>query len=210
MAHFYLAMNHLLTGAFDTALVEAHRADAVGREIEDPRLQTYAGFVSGWIETLRGNSERGAELCRRSREQAPDRVSRAYATMLLGLAQLELGDHEGARDVLEPVVSELQGFGFPQWHGLSTVLVGETYRRSGRRHEAAAMVQTGLEIAARAQYWYGVAVGERVAARLARETGDAAQALEHFERATRLFQQIGAQFEVDSTRTEVAPEARTG
>ena len=47
MTHFYLAMNHLLTGRFEAALEETARADAVGKEIGDPRLQTYAGFTAG-------------------------------------------------------------------------------------------------------------------------------------------------------------------
>ena len=59
MTHFYLAMNHLLTGRFDAALGEAARADEVGREIGDPRLQTYAGFTVGWVETTRGQQRRG-------------------------------------------------------------------------------------------------------------------------------------------------------
>jgi hypothetical protein len=52
-------------------------------------------------------------------------------------------------------------------------------------------------------------VGERVAARLAREENDAARALQHFGQAIRLLRQIGAEFEVDRTRTEAAAETST-
>ena len=55
MTHFYLAMNHLVQGDFEAALAEANRADAVGKEIGDPRLQTYAAFTVGWVEATRRN-----------------------------------------------------------------------------------------------------------------------------------------------------------
>lgn len=113
MAHFYLAMNHFLTGEFDAARIEAGHAHQVGEDIGDPRLQTYAGFMAAWIEASRGNRELALTTCRRSREQAPDRVSHAYASMILGYALLESGDHRGARDQLKPVVGELESFGFP-------------------------------------------------------------------------------------------------
>src|SRR5688572_8664612 len=77
MSHFYLAMNHLLTGDYECALAEADRADAVGKQIGDPRLQTYAGFTTGLIEIERGASAAAVEVTRRSLSLAPDRVSRA-------------------------------------------------------------------------------------------------------------------------------------
>ena len=58
MAHFYLADEP--PAARETSrrrCAEAARADAVGKEIGDPRLQTYAGFTAGWVEASRGNHE---------------------------------------------------------------------------------------------------------------------------------------------------------
>ncbi|MBI3050542.1 MAG: hypothetical protein HYY76_19800 [Acidobacteria bacterium] len=52
-------------------------------------------------------------------------------------------------------------------------------------------------------------MGERVAARLARDEGLLQQAPERFDRAIRLFQQIGTYFEADRTRAEAAAEVRT-
>ena len=71
MTHFYLAMNHLLTGHFDAALEEAARADSVGKEIGDPRLQTYAGFTVGWVEASRGRPPRPIAICRRASSRRP-------------------------------------------------------------------------------------------------------------------------------------------
>jgi tetratricopeptide (TPR) repeat protein len=169
MAHFYVAMNYLNTEDTDAALAAAARADAVGREIGDPRLQTYAGFTTSWIEVKRGHSAAAIALARRSLEQAPDRVSRAYASMLLGYALLEGGEHAEAAERLAPIVTELESFGFPQWHGFAAILLGEAHRRANRREEAARWTTYGREIATHANYRYAMRLGERVAERIGRD-----------------------------------------
>jgi serine/threonine protein kinase/class 3 adenylate cyclase/tetratricopeptide (TPR) repeat protein len=169
MAHFYLAMNHMLTGEHDIALAEAARADAVGKMIGDPRLQTYAGFITGWIEIARGRSNAALDLLRRSVEMAPDRVSRAYASMILGFALLETGQHAEAIARLDPIVKELESFAFPQWHGLATILIGEAQRRAGCLDEAARSTASGREIAARANYRYAIEFGDRIAGLIAQD-----------------------------------------
>jgi tetratricopeptide (TPR) repeat protein len=168
MSHFYIAVNHILGGNFDAALAEAAHADAVGKAIGDPRLQTYAGYTVGWAEASRGNHDSAIAACHRSREQAPDLVSRAYASLFLGYAHLEKGDPEQARACLEPVVRELEGFGIPQWHALAVTLTAESWRMLGRLDDAAAFVQRGLEVAAGAAYWYAVGFAHRVVGRTGR------------------------------------------
>jgi DNA-binding winged helix-turn-helix (wHTH) protein/tetratricopeptide (TPR) repeat protein len=206
MAHFYLAVNHLLTGDFEAALAEAGRADAVGKDIGDPRLETYAGYTTGWIEASRGNADIAIAACRTSLDKAPDRVSRAYAALFLAFALLEHGDHEQALQRLEPTITELEGFAFPQWHGLAAVLTGEAHRRARRLEEAATMTRAGIEIATGAQYWYAVGTGERVGARLARDAGDLQEAAAAFDRALCTFTRIGARFEAARTRVEAGYE----
>jgi DNA-binding winged helix-turn-helix (wHTH) protein/tetratricopeptide (TPR) repeat protein len=202
MAHFYIAMNHLLTGDFESALAAAARADEVGREIGDPRLQTYAGFTSGWVEATRGDYDAAVAHSRRSRDMAPDRVSRAYASMILGFALLERGEPQHARTLLEPIVAELEGFGFPQWQGFAAALTAETYRAGADLHAACSFVERALEVTTRAQYWYGVGFAERVRARIARDRGAAEEAAASFAAATRTFERIGAAFEAERTRKE--------
>lgn len=204
MAHFYLALNLLLQGDFDTAIAECGRADGVGKSISDPRLQAYAGFAIGWIEASRGNHDRAAAACRRSVEQAPDRVSRAYATLMLGYALVEQREHVEACALIEPVIAELEGFGFPQWHGLALALMAEGRRLQGRLEEAVAFVERGLHVAMRAEYWYAVGVAHRIAGRVARDRGHADEARRAFELALDTFERIGAAFEGARTRLEVA------
>lgn len=202
MAYFYVAMNHLLAGNFDAALAEGAHADAVGEEIGDPRLHTYAGFMTGWVEASRGHYDTALAACRRSVAQAPDRVSRAFASMILGFSLLEAGDHAGARTLLDPIVAEFETFGFPQWHGWALILVGETHRIDGAVDVAATLVKRGLEVATEARYWYAVGFGERIAARIARDRGRHDESAAAFGRALQTFERIGARFEASRTRRE--------
>ena len=200
MTHFYLAMNHLLTGTFADALDEAARADAVGKEIGDPRLQTYAGFTVGWVEASRGRSAEAVRVCRQALELAPDRVSRAYASMVLGYALVEHGDHRDAFERLQPTVAELEGFGFPQWQGLAAVFAAEALRQGERLAEAEAMVERGLRVATGAEYWYAVGFAQRTTGLILRDQGRIDEA--HTKRADALstFERIGAAFEAGRTR----------
>ena len=200
MTHFYLAMNHLLTGRFDAALGEAARADEVGRNIGDPRLQTYAGFTVGWVETTRGHSAEAIEICRRALEQAPDRVSRAYASMILGWALLEDGKHREALERLQPTVTEIEGFGFPQWQALTAVFAAEALRREGRLAEAESMVDRGLGVAVGAEYWYAVGFAQRTAGHILRDQGSLPEASAKLAEAAKTFDRIGATFEAARTR----------
>jgi hypothetical protein len=127
MTHFYLAMNHLVRGDFETALAEANRADAVGKEIDDPRLQTYAAFAVGWVEVTRGNDAAAVAAVGAA---ASRRLIASVAPMhqVLGSPLTVRGDHAQARTILEPLVAELEGFALPQWHTLTAALTAETYR----------------------------------------------------------------------------------
>ncbi|PYR69085.1 MAG: hypothetical protein DMF88_07255 [Acidobacteria bacterium] len=203
MAHFYLALNHLVLGDFESALAEAARADAVGADIGDPRLQTYAGFGAGWIEILRGNLDAAIGRCRRSLELAPDRVSRAYASLFVAYADLEQGEHAQARERLASLVAEFESFGFLQWQAFAATLLGESWRLLDRLDDADAAVQSGRRIAIRAGYWYAVALSYRIAGRIARDRGATADALSAFRQACDTFDRIGAAFERARTREEI-------
>ena len=56
--------------------------------------------------------------------------------MILGWALLEHGEHLEALERLQPTVTEIEGFGFPQWQALTAVFAAEALRREGRLAEA--------------------------------------------------------------------------
>jgi tetratricopeptide (TPR) repeat protein len=208
MAHFYVAMNHLHVGRFDQALEAGARADDTGKAMGDPRLQSYAGFLAGWVEASRGNAEAAIALCETSRDRAPDRVSQAYATMLLGYSVLEYGDAARARGLLEPVVAELEGFGFLQWHSWTLAQLAEALRLQGRLEEATSAAERALRVALQAEYWYAVGFAHRVRGRTARDAGRLPDAEAALGEALRSFDRIGGAFEVARTRLDLATLAR--
>jgi hypothetical protein len=85
-----------------------------------------------------------------------------------------------------------------------SLLFGEGLRLDGRLDEARRATQYGIEIATRVRYWYGVALGERIAARISRDAGDPDVGAPVFDRALGLFERIGARFEEGRTRKETA------
>jgi tetratricopeptide (TPR) repeat protein len=208
MAHVYVALNHMHAGRFEEALASAAQAEETGREMGDPRLPSYAGWVDGWVEASRGNVEAAIALCETSRDRAPDRVAHVYATMVLGYAVLEYGDPARARGLLEPVARELEGFGIPQFHGFATALTADALRIEGRLDEAAAAARAGLVVALGAQCWYVVGFARRVLGRVAHGAGRLETAAEELTEALQTFDRAGAAFEAGRTRLDLAAVAR--
>ncbi len=204
MAHFYLAMNYLLIGRFPEALAAAASASAVGEAISDTRLQCYAAFTSGWVAAMRGDRALAIDDCERSRKLATDRVSGVYASGFLGYVHVEHGDPEPAIPLLEHVVSELEQFGFPQWHGMFTSTLAEGHRLGGNTDRALDLARRGLAITTGARYWLGVGYGQRILGRIASDTGAHDATVGHLTDALATFTSIGAQFEVGRTRLELA------
>ena len=83
-------------------------------------------------------------------------------------------------------------------------LVGEVRRAEGRLDQAAILVDRGLLVTTRAEYWYGVGFSQRVAGRLACDRGAAAEARAAFEKAADTFERIHATFEARRTRRELS------
>jgi hypothetical protein len=132
----------------------------------DPRLRNYAGWVTGWAELSQGHHEVAIAACRASLEHAPDRVSRAYASLILAFALLKHGEHEEALERLAPTLVELGAFPFPQWEALAYMLIGEGLRLDGRLDDAREATRCGIEIASRVGYQYAVSLGGEIAARI--------------------------------------------
>ena len=84
-------LNHL--GEFDLALRDVERMTAIGRERQDPRLQSYSAQLSGCIHMMRGDWEAAIANCAASLESSPDLLYSSHAMGWLGLAHRETGDH---------------------------------------------------------------------------------------------------------------------
>ena len=153
--------------------------------------------------SLTREHERAIALCQQPGAGAGSRQPRVRDAVL-GYALVEKGDYQDAVSLLEPVVAELEGFGFPQWQALALTLVGEVRREEGRLDEAAILVDRGLQVTTRAESWYGVGFGHRVAGRVARDRGATTEARAAFEKAADTLERIHATFEARRTRRELS------
>lgn len=110
MAHFYVAMNHLLAGHFTPARNALAQAQVVGESISDPRLPCYAAFTAAWIEAARGEFEPALSAAQGSLKLAPDLVSKTYASMFLGYVYVEKEEWSLAVPHLERAMQTLEHF----------------------------------------------------------------------------------------------------
>ena len=120
--------------------------------------------------------------------------------MILGYALVEHGEHRDALERLQPIVAELEGFGFPQWQALAAVFAAEALRRDGRLAEAEALVERGLRVATGAEYWYAVGFAQRTAGLILRDQGCVDDANAKRADAVSTFERIGAAFEAQRSR----------
>src|SRR5207244_1962060 len=125
-------------------------------------------------------------------------------TGFAGLAQVEAADANAAIPHLQAAITELERFGFPQWHGMFTALFADAHRQQGQLDRAAELVARGIEITTRCGYFLGMGIGQRVLGRIARARGSVAEAETALTKALETFAAIDAAFEVARTRLELA------
>src|SRR5262249_59397796 len=102
-------------------------ARVIGKEISDARVATYGAFVKGYALTAGGAMEEARAVCEEAVRIAPERISRAYASAVLGYNYLAAGEAEAAADLLEPVVEELARFPYPPWGGVFAAQLGDAW-----------------------------------------------------------------------------------
>jgi DNA-binding NtrC family response regulator/tetratricopeptide (TPR) repeat protein len=204
LAQWGLAFSLGFMGDFGQALEAAARARAIGEAIEDPRLQAYAAWTTGWIRAARGEWDAGIEACQQSLARSPDPVNTADAQSFLGGAYLERGDAPRAAAALEQAVSQWRQFQHGPMLGWFTTLLGEAYLLTEHAERGREVVREGLEIARRVGFPFAVAWGERVLGRLARAETRLPDATRHLQAALETFAATGARFETGRTHLDLA------
>jgi class 3 adenylate cyclase/tetratricopeptide (TPR) repeat protein len=204
MAHWVTGFNYILAGDFEEALEAAARADAIGTEIDDPRLQSYAAFATGWIHGMRGDYAAGVVACERSIERSPGPVNTAIARGLLGYVYLEQGDLDRAIPALTEAVTQLSQF--QQRHSQVTFMVylGEACLLAGQPEKARELATEALRLAREVGFGRGIGSAQIVLGRLAlaRRLLDEADA--HLSEAIETFDAMQARYMVARVRLDLA------
>jgi DNA-binding NtrC family response regulator/tetratricopeptide (TPR) repeat protein len=208
LAHWVVGINYIIIGAFELALEAETRALDVGEGLGDPRIQSYATWSTGWIQSLTGEWDAGIETCRRGLGRSPDPLNTAVALGHLGYAYLEKGDGTQAISALDEAVARMAEFGFRQLEGRFSTFLGEAHLLEGRLSRARELVNRGVRLSAEARYWYGLGWGRHALGRIAHAAGDLAEADQQLAEALETFNRIHARFMVARTHLSLAAVSR--
>jgi class 3 adenylate cyclase/tetratricopeptide (TPR) repeat protein len=172
MAYCFLGYNYSQSGAFALALEAENQTKAIGEAISDPRIQTYAAFITGWIKAMIGDWDTAVAVCQRGLHISPDPTSAAYSSAFLGYAYLEKADAEQALPLLEEAAQRFQQFQFAPFEGLFTVFLAESHRCTEQLESAHQLAKRALDTTTQARYGYGVGWAQRTLGRIAQARGD--------------------------------------
>jgi class 3 adenylate cyclase/tetratricopeptide (TPR) repeat protein len=209
MAYFYLGLNASLMGDFAQALAFSGQAQAIGDTTGNPRLQSLAAWITGWIYATQGEWDAGIALCEHGLERSPDPLNTAGALGYLGTAYLEQGNVAQAIPLLEQSIQQWQQFHFPQLQGWFTALLGEAYLRRGDLVQGQDLTRQGLTITQEAGFAYGVGVAQRALGQVAQARGALGEAAALLHDALQTFTTMSARFEAGRTHLVLADLAAT-
>jgi tetratricopeptide (TPR) repeat protein len=199
------AINHICLGAFGAAIRVVERSrGAFGRERQDPRMQSYSGWMSGRIHAVRGDWEAAIGDLTDSVERSPDLLNSTYAMGWLGFAHREKGDHVRAISLLEEAVALLTEFRFQRLGCVFAGFLAGAYRSAGRIDEARQAAEGALSLSNELRYPWSIALARRELGRIELAVGDLLEAERHLEEALKVLAAFEMAFEVAVTRLDLA------
>jgi transcriptional regulator with AAA-type ATPase domain/predicted ATPase len=203
-SHFSIAANHVLIGEFDPALEAATQASAIGEALADPRVQTPAGWLTGVIHAMRGQPDRGIEICERALALSPDPLNTADALGWTGYVYIEKGEAATAIRLLERSVQQWSQFRIRPAQGAFLILLGEAYLLDGQLERARRLAGEGLSLTRETRYMLAVGWGQRLLGRIDQASGRLAEADGCLHQAGETFAAIDARFELARTHLDRA------
>jgi DNA-binding SARP family transcriptional activator len=202
------AVNQMSLGAFDAALGLVERSRAIGRERQDPRIQSYGAWMRGRVRAIRGDWDAAIADLDHSIELAPDPLNRAYATGWLGFAYREKGEQATAVALLGESIAAMTAFGFRRNVCVLRGFLAGAYRSAGRIDDAREAAQGALALSQKLRYPWSIALAQRELGRVDLAAGDLAGAERRLDEALEAFAAMDAVFEVAVTGRDLAELAR--
>jgi class 3 adenylate cyclase/tetratricopeptide (TPR) repeat protein len=200
MSRFYLGMLYVQTGECEAACREGTLVIDKGRNLGDPRLQSYGLFLRGWALADASNAGAIGEA-ERAVIMAPDPTSRAYTTGFLAYAYLRTGDLAEAIKRLQEAVISVERIGFRPFESLFLAYLAEAQRLLGDAAAAKRSAERAIKAAEAWAYPLGEAWARRALGRIADGAGPAADREASLQSAERIFQAIDARHELGRTAT---------
>ena len=197
-------INLYFMGDLNAALECAAGGFAIGEELGDHRLQSYAAWNHAWFSATRGDGQDAITWGHRSIELSPDPLNNAFSLGWTGYAYLENGDPGRAISLLERSIELLAGMRYSRlvgwfkgWLATACLLAGDPARA---RAEATA----SLEISTSTGFTWAVGLAQRALGIIAHAEGHRAGALRYLTEALQTFQATQSRFDAARTHLELA------
>jgi class 3 adenylate cyclase/tetratricopeptide (TPR) repeat protein len=203
-ASFILGFNYYLIGEFERALASEARCREIGEALGDPRLQSYADWVTAQILANTGQWDAAIDLAQRAVSLSPDSLGTAAAMNTLGMCYIEKGDPAPAIPILERAAGALAEFGFRQLHGVATIFLAQACLADGQVERAYELASRALEIALDPSFPWAVGWAQRLLGRIAHQRGSLEEADARLREALATFGGFDGRFEVGRTRLDLA------
>ena len=164
-------------------------------------MATYGAFIKGYALTAAGQSQEGQAACEEAVRLAPERISRAYASAVLGYNYLVPGDARAAVELLPPVIEELGRFPYPPWEGLFAAKLAEAWLEVGDLAEARRAAERAVRVTESCGFPFGAGWARRALGRVAVAQGKPAEGRADLDRAREIFRSLGARSELADARS---------
>ena len=206
-ALFTLSYCCIFAGDFGSALAAAARLNEFGDATGIRRAQANAAMLAGLSHAMAGEGEKGIELCRHALDVSPDDFESAFILACLGRAHVAAGQFEQAVSALEravPLADKVRSVQFRAWF---RTMLAEAYLAHGALDKAASVAQEALDASVAVRFAIGIGLSRQLQGRIARARGMLREAREHLNEAGGCLAAVGALYELDRTKRELAAVA---
>jgi class 3 adenylate cyclase/tetratricopeptide (TPR) repeat protein/DNA-binding XRE family transcriptional regulator len=197
-------INLYFMGDLNAALECAAGGFAIGEELGDHRLQSYAAWNRAWFSATRGDGQEAVTWGHRSIELSPDPLNNAFSLGWTGYAYLENGDPARAISLLERSIELLEGMRYSRLVGWFKGWLAGAYLLTGDLTRARAEATAGLEISTSTRFTWAVGLAQRALGTIVHAEGDAAGAARHLTEALQTFEATQSRFDAARTHLELA------
>ena len=197
-------INLYFMGDLNAALECAAGGFAIGEELGDHRLQSYAAWNRAWFSATRGDGQDAITWGHRSIDLSPDPLNNAFSLGWTGYAYLENGDAQDAIRLLERSIELLAGMRYSRLVGWFKGWLASAYLLAGDPARAQIEAMAGLEISTGTGFTWAVGLAQRALGAIAGAEADSAGAAHYLTEALQTFETTQSRFDAARTHLELA------
>jgi tetratricopeptide (TPR) repeat protein len=197
-------INLYFMGQLDAALACAAQGFAIGQELGDHRLQSYAAWNHAWFAATRGDGDEAIAWGHRSIGLSPDPLNTAFSLGWTGYAYLEAGQADRAIQLLEQSIELLAAMRYSRLVGWFKGWLAEAYLLKGDTARATTEAQLGLDISRTTGFTWAVGLAQRALGKTACARGDQPEAEARLLESLATFEAIQSRLDAGRSHLELA------